>query len=345
MPDTKQSLSLWAITDGHAGNERQALALACALGQGNPQSLRLQPRAPWRWLAPRLLPAALNGYGRGLEQLTWLPPWLAIGCGRQAAGALRLLRQRGTRTVQILDPRIAPEHWDLVIVPEHDRLRGENVLTLSGSLNPINDEWLNLSRTTFPQFTHLPSPRITLLIGGPTRHAPWKQDELIAQLQPLIEHIHKHGGSVLATSSRRTPHAISQTVRSLLADVPGVFWSPDSDSPNPYAGLLGWADCIVCTPDSVNLLSEACATHATVGVLLGQCVRGRLAQFQYDLRERGRLLDAEEAILFSNTLPSVIKPLRETARIAAEVAQRMNLNRMLAERFATRSRATHLHSM
>jgi len=343
MPDTKQSLSLWAITDGHAGNERQALALACALGQGNPQSLRLQVRAPWRWLAPRLLPAAISGYGTGLEQLTWLPPWLAIGCGRQAAGALRLLRQRGTRTVQILDPRIASTHWDLVIVPEHDRLRGENVLTLSGSLNPINDEWLNLSRTTFPQFAHLPSPRVAVLIGGPTRHAPWKQTALMAQLQPFIAQIHEHGGSVLATTSRRTPDTVSQTLRTLLADNPGLFWSYNSNSPNPYAGLLGWADYIICTPDSVNLLSEACATYAPVGVLLGHCARGRLAQFQQDLWERGRLQDIET--LLTDSPLSAITPLRETARIAAEVAQRMNFNRMLAERFAARSRATHLHAL
>jgi len=342
MPDTKQSLSLWSITDGHAGNERQALALASALGHGNPQSLRLQPRAPWRWLAPRLLPAAIQGYGSGLEQLTWLPPWLAIGCGRQAAGALRLLRQRGTRTVQILDPRIASTHWDLVIVPEHDRLRGENVLTLSGSLNPVNDHWLNLSRTAFPQFAHLPSPRVAVLIGGPTRHAPWKQHELITQLQPLITHIRDLGGSVLATTSRRTPKTVNPVLRTLLADTPGEFWSHDSDSPNPYAGLLGWADRIVCTADSVNLLSEACATYAPVGVLLGQRARGRLAQFQQDLRQRGRLLDAETAL--TQTPSSAIEPLRETARIANEVAKRMNFNRMLAERFATRSRATHLLS-
>jgi len=343
MPDTKQSLSLWAITDGNAGNERQALALACALGQGTPQSLRLQPRMPWRWFAPRLLPAAIQGYGPGLEQLTWLPPWLAIGCGRQAAGALRLLGQRGTHTVQILDPRMASTHWDMVIVPEHDRLRGENVLTLSGSLHPVNDEWLNLSRTTFPQLGHLPSPRVVVLMGGPTRHVPWKANELVEQLEPLIAHIHTQGGSVLATTSRRTPKALSHTLRRLLADIPGVFWSNDNDGPNPYAGLLGWADRIICTADSVNLLSEACATYVPVGVLLGEYARGRLAQFQYSLRERGRLLDAEEAVL-TDTPPSAIQPLRETARIAAEVAKRMNFNQMLAERFAARSRATHLLS-
>ena len=30
--------------------------------------------------------------------------------------------------MQILDPRLDPRHWDLVVVPEHDALRGDNVL-------------------------------------------------------------------------------------------------------------------------------------------------------------------------------------------------------------------------
>ncbi len=40
----------WVITDGGAGNRRQALALARALGLDN-RSLVLASRAPWSWLA------------------------------------------------------------------------------------------------------------------------------------------------------------------------------------------------------------------------------------------------------------------------------------------------------
>src|SRR5690606_41654848 len=130
----------WTLTDGHAGNLRQALSLAAALGLESARNWSLEPRAPWRWAAPRRLPGAGIAFGSGFATaLREAPPALAIGCGRQAALSTRLLREAGARAVQILDPRIDPAHWDLVVAPEHDGLAGPNVVTLLGSLNPVDD--------------------------------------------------------------------------------------------------------------------------------------------------------------------------------------------------------------
>ena len=107
-----------------------------------------------------------------------------------------------------------------------------------------------------------------------------------------------------------------------FASLPRVIWSDGGDGTNPYAGLLGWADQIVVTPDSVNLLSEACATRVPVCVLLPDSARGRMARFQRDLREQGRLLASLPALLDRGL---IIEPLRETGRIAGEVRQRLGL--------------------
>lgn len=47
----------WALSDGRAGNARQAEALARALQPDAYQPLHLEPNAPWRWAAPWRLPA------------------------------------------------------------------------------------------------------------------------------------------------------------------------------------------------------------------------------------------------------------------------------------------------
>ncbi len=323
MPYAKRSTLPWTITDGRAGNVRQAVALASALRLGGQQRLQLHPRAPWRWLTPRLMPGAAQGFGPAFAQLVNTRPGLAIGCGRQAAGALRLLGRHGTRTVQILDPRISTRHWDVLVVPEHDQLRGENVLTLLGSLNPVSDDWLALGRAAFSSFEQLPGPRTALLLGGPTEHAPWQEQDIEPLLQQLAARIRAQGGSILATTSRRTPRPVTDALLRAFDDVPGVIWSDGGDGSNPYAGLLGWADRILCTPDSVNLLSEACATRVPVGVLLGQRAQARMAHFQAALRERGRLLDGL-AVLDAGPLQPV-EPLRETERVAAEVRRRLAL--------------------
>ena len=319
----QRSSSIWAITDGRAGNVRQAVALARTLQPG-PRRLALQPRAPWRWAAPRRLPGSDHAFGAAFAGLMVQPPDIAIGCGRQAALALRQLRARGSRTVQILDPRIDPKNWDLVVVPRHDTLRGDNVITLDGSLNPVDDRWLAAGRAAWPHFANLPGPRTAVLVGGPTHHAPWDPEKLSAQFDVIAAHLHQHGGSVLATTSRRTPPAVAQALLTAFQDIPSVIWSDGGDGPNPYAGLLGWADRVVVTPDSVNLLSEACATRVPVGVLLPSSVQGRMARFQGHLRETGRLVQRLEDV----TLPldgTPITPLRETNRIAAEVRARLSL--------------------
>lgn len=316
----KRSTAPWTITDGRAGNVRQAVALATALRIGTHRPLTLQPRVPWRWFAPRRLPGDAAGYGSDLQALARHPPPLVIGCGRQAAGALRVLRARGSRTVQILDPRLPPRHWDLLVVPEHDALRGGNVLTLLGSLNPVDDEWLALGRAAFADFSSLPGPRTALLVGGPTAHAAWQDDAMAQVFEELAEQIRAERGSLLATTSRRTPPALVERLRRAFADVPNVIWGDGGDGVNPYAGLLGWANRVVVSPDSVNLLSEASATRMPVALALAATAQGRLARFHTALRERGRLQSRWLDWQYTR-----IEPLRETARVAAQVRERLPL--------------------
>jgi mitochondrial fission protein ELM1 len=72
----------------------------------------------------------------------------------------------------------------------------------------------------------------------------------------------------------------------------------------------------------VNLLSEACATRTPVAVMQAHSARGRMAQFQRSLCERGRL-SASVAQLPERG--DTIEPLRETGRIASAVRQHLGL--------------------
>ena len=319
---------MWTISDGHAGNVRQAAALVAALG-GHPAHVwTLAPHAPWRWLAPRRFPGSRLAFDREFRHALAAPPALAIGCGRQAALATRLLREHGARAVQILDPRIDPRHWDLVIAPEHDALRGDNVLSMLGSLHPVDDTWLARAREDFSVLAQLPQPRTTLLLGGPSRHAGIDDAELAAQFGRLESLLRREGGSLLVTTSRRTPQAWQALVRTHFASIPGMRWFGDkpgvnpanSDDDNPYPGLLAWADRIVCTPDSVNMLSEACATRAPVFAIDPGRTRGRLRRFNDELMARGRMRALDDELA-----PYPVEPLRETARVAASVRERLGL--------------------
>ncbi len=321
----------WTLSDGHAGNLRQAEALARALGLPVEHDITLQAGMLARLLAPRTWPGASRAFGAGFANALASPPELAIGCGRQAALATRLLRVRGARAVQILDPRIDPRHWDVVIAPEHDGLRGQNVVTLLGSLHPVDDPWLADARAAFPAFDTLPRPRTALLLGGPSAHARFAHDEIAAFLHWLRERVRSDGGSLLATTSRRTPPEVAALLRETARELPGFAWTGDADGANPYAGVLAFADRIVCSADSVNMLSEAAATTAPLYAAGVERVEGRPRRFVDALIARGRALACGES--FADA-PAV--PLRETAQVAEEVSRRLGIQGSAEEAFERR---------
>lgn len=319
IPADGDALRTLALSDGRAGNARQALALAQALVPAAAGHV-LEPQAPWRWLAPRRSPGDRHAFGAGFSGLLSAPPALAVGCGRQAALATRLLRGRGARVVQVLDPRLPPRHWDLVVAPEHDGLRGDNVITLAGSLHPVDDAWLAEARRAFPALATLPAPRIAVLVGGPSGHAGFGVAEFDALLRDAGDLALREGGSLMVVASRRTPGAVRAALRAWSPPVPARSWADACDGPNPYAGMLAWADRLACTADSVNMLSEACATRAPVFVHRPAAMRGRPRRFVDALLARGRIRPLDAA-----ATPFEAQPLRETARVAAEVRARLGL--------------------
>lgn len=310
----------WVITDESAGNQRQALALAGALALPT-RHLVLQPRAPWSWLAPRLTLGgrlALPPQQRGWFTAPW--PSVAIGCGRAAALFTRMLRelsQGACYSVQILDPRADPSHWDTVIAPRHDALQGFNVLQPLGSLNPIDDAWLADARESCPHFADLPAPLTGVLLGGPRRGVTLDESYAETLIDQLRQRQQREGGSLMVLTSGRTPAPLAMIFRSALADLPGFVWTSADDGSNPYAGVLGWADRLVVTPDSVNMLSEACAVGCPVHTLVREPLPSKLARFHQSLREQGRLCSIDQELV----APA---PLRETAAIAAALVQRID---------------------
>lgn len=323
------SATCWAISDGAAGNQRQAEALAHALDL-QPRILRTRFAQPWAALAPHLMLGARLALDVSDASAT-NPPWpdIAIGCGRQAALFTRLLRRwSGGRcfTVQILDPRIDPALFDIVVAPRHDRLAGDNVIVTNGSLHPVDGDWLTAARMRFPAFSSLPSPRTAVLIGASNR-AQKLDDEYFDALRIHLANAHaRDGGSFLVTTSRRTPAAQVERLHRDFAHWPGVFWNSDGEGENPYAGFLAWADRIVVTPDSVNMLSEACATGSPVYTFSQKPLIGKLARFHEHLVAQGYLAQLDQGM---HGKPGIA--LREIADVAARIRAAL-ANRNVAPR-------------
>ncbi len=328
LPPADSRADCWIITDGAAGNVRQARALAGAMRVQSIE-LALHLRGPWRTFAPRFTKAMRLGVPKNIR---WhlAPPWpaLAIGCGRQAASLTRALRAMSsgkTFTVQILDPRVDAGSFDAVVAPRHDGLEGPNVIRTLGALNPVDEAWMADGLAAFPLLEQLPTPRTALLIGGQRRGLELTDAWFEAFLARVSALVSRGSGSLLIACSRRTPDAWRTRLRGLVSNGAAHIWTGPADGENPYQGYLGAADRIVVTPDSVNMISEACATGKPVFTQLPSDVGGRLAAFHAELRDQGWLHALDENVDFSTLRQP--PPLREIAIVAGELWHRIEANR------------------
>src|SRR5438477_4467123 len=149
---------VWVLHDGKPGMASQALGLAEATCFPFIEK-QLSVCRPWGWLPPQLWLAPLCAASESGVRLA--PPWpvLVIGCGRHSAmPALAIRRASGGRTfaAQIQDPRIGRGEFDLLFVPEHDRLRGPRVVVTRGAIHRVTPARLIEEPQRFPGLAGLP---------------------------------------------------------------------------------------------------------------------------------------------------------------------------------------------
>ena len=313
-------LSCWAVTDGKAGPQTQCLGLANALGV-DPVVKRVALLSPWRQFSPVLRVGNRLAISPAGDPIT--PPWpdLLIASGRQSIAASLAVRDaNGARTfrVQLQSPGIEPRHFDLVVVPHHDRLRGPNVLTTLGALHRVTPDSLAEASMRFAdRLAGLPRPRVAVLIGGNSRThrmTVGSAERIAGQLTDLAK---QHGASLMITASRRTGVENEAILRRRLTEMPLVdFW--DGSGENPYLGYLAWADFILTTNDSVSMPCEAATTGKPVYILPLEGGSAKFDRFHAQLREAG-IARPFAGLLESWSYP----PLHEASRIAEEVRCRL----------------------
>ena len=289
MTDTPAApASCWIVTDGTIGMETQCLGLAEALGFA-PAVKRIQVRRPWRWLPPLWVPDPLGSLGPKKDRLA--PPWpaLLIASGRQSIAvsiAIRKAAGGACFTVQIQNPVVDPAHFDLIVAPRHDRLRGPNVIATLGAMNRVTPARLAEAAERFQAaWAELPRPLVAVVLGGSNR--AYRMSEAVAAEfgRRLAGMARETGAGILVTPSRRTPAPVLEALRRALEGLPARIW--DGSGENPYLAYLALADAIVVTADSVNMVSEAATTGKPVHVLELPGGSRKFRAFHAALREAG----------------------------------------------------------
>jgi len=311
-------LRIWAVSDGRAGIEAQALGLAEAVARLRPAHISTRRigwpaglgRLPWRLIPP----GARTG-----DPIAPPYPDIWIAAGRATLPlSTRMLKwaQGKTFVVQTQDPRAPLDRFDLVVPPEHDGLAGANVFPILGAPNRLSAEKLAVERARFAErLDPLPRPRVAVIVGGKSKAHDLPLREAEAMAAGIARALEQAGGSLMLSFTRRTPAPARAAMTAALGHLPGVIW--DETGENPYFAFLAAADAILVTEDSTNLATDAAATGKPLFVLPMKGRSAKLARFHAELQRRGI------ARPYVGDLTSEpYAPLAETDRAARELLRR-----------------------
>jgi len=234
--------------------------------------------------------------------------------------------------VYLENPKARQDELDLVVNPSHQpMMTGQNVIRPTGVPSHLTLANLEKAREIWgPRFSWMPQPMIMVLLGGDSLHNVYRPEFAGDLGKRLREVLRASGGSVLVTTTRRTPK--DQVLSALLNELRGfptqVYdWHRDQDIENPYLGGLAMASHVVASGDSMSMLSDV--------VLVGKPLYIH-APLNSVLPEHSRLI--EDLYVQGRARPFTGRELKTwfylTNDVAAEVAAEIR-NRFPCEKWLT----------
>lgn len=250
MSAAPTQVDVWLLTGNRAGEVAQQRMLGAALG------------LPLREVqVARMAP---TGKEVTFDFSAMQPPWphLAISFGKTLTAALHLraLGAADTRLVHLgLPRRLSVEALDLIVPMPTDRyVDAPNVLRIRMPFNPAPPAApADSPAAARLRASRLPRPWTALIVGGHTTRARLDARDVARVVQAANARALTRGGSLLVSTSPRTPAAAIPHVRSGLT-APGELYVFAAGDPtdNPFAAYLQLADELIVTGDSASMIAE-----------------------------------------------------------------------------------------
>lgn len=183
-----------------------------------------------------------------------------------------LARLTGAHCATIMTPSVlGTEPFDYAIVPEHDHPeQNPNLFVSLGAPNHIVPESLHENAMELEErYPHASEKRWALLLGGDDANYRISPSWVMTWVSPLLELAQREGADLYITTSRRTSAEAEKKLVELCGDCDHVrmLLLASEDSSNPVPGMLGLCQKVLCTDDSVSMVSEAITAGTAVALL------------------------------------------------------------------------------
>ena len=243
---------------------------------------------------------------------TDLLPSIIITTGRRMAGtsiALKSILKNNVKTIHIQNPKLSPNNFDLLLIPEHDKIRGKNIIQTKGALCFFEEK--DMKKFKEPNLNKIKTKKSTvlLMVGGNSKKQKPNSSEYFELSTKVIQGIKNLDAQLIVSFSRRTPNKAIKILQSTFSKHLKDFKILSSDENKLYPKILKIIDYTIVTSDSVNMISELATLSKPLFIFHFSKENRKISFFISNLRElnivqdyKGDLFKFEKSKLQTNRI-------------------------------------------
>jgi len=306
------------LTEGAHGMVSQVEGLAKALKLDFNHCF-VNLKKPWRYFPINLVPVSKSVIdGKIPDQIE---NQILISCGKNSIISSLFLKRNNKNlfNIHIQNPKVNFSNFDLIVAPEHDQIKGSNVLSTFGALHYITKQEIENSSNFFSKYNLSEKDKIvSLILGGPNRYYDFNEIDLGNIFLSIKDNFLDKGFKLILVRSRRTPDNIIDFAKKFFLNSAVII---DFVSKEFYLSALKLSKTIIVTCDSTSMISECAITQKPIFVAKMKAKRrnNRFEYFLNSFREKGII-----KFLGENTDNWSYPELDETKRIARIIKERLN---------------------
>ena len=306
------------LTEGAHGMVSQVEGLAKALKLDFNHCF-VNLKKPWKYFPINLVPVSKSVIdGKIPDQIE---NQVLISCGKNSIIPSLFLKRNNKNlfNIHIQNPKVNFSNFDLIVAPEHDQIKGSNVLSTFGALHYITKQEIDNSSNFFTKYNLSEEDKIvSLILGGPNRYYDFNEIDLGNIFLLIKDNFLDKNFKLILVRSRRTPDNIIDFAKKFFLNSAVII---DFVSKEFYLSALKLSKTIIVTCDSTSMISECAITQKPIFVAKMKAKRrnNRFEYFLNSFREKGII-----KFLGENTDNWSYPELDETKRIARIIKERLN---------------------
>ena len=304
------------LTEGMHGMISQVEGLAKAMNIDFTHH-KVELNSFWKLIPPNLTPISNFVFKKiNAEEFD-----IIISCGRKSVIPSIYLKKNSKKKVfniHIQDPKVSLKNFDFIVVPEHDSLKGQNVITSKGAIHYLTKEEIKNNHNYLREKLDQEKDYLLFVLGGPNKYYDYDDKNLKKIFEKIKRISNNYNLKSIIIPSMRTPNKTINLAKELLGKENLVITNVDKKA---YLSGLSLAKYIVITCDSTSMISEAAITGKPVYIAEIPAKRkdNRFKMFRELFSKLNITKNLNENLEVWN-----YESLNETARIAEEIKKQIS---------------------